>query len=179
MGTNFYLFTKNKKTMQNIFGEWGGFSLVDYPEFGYERHIGKLSCGWKPLLQISNAFRTFNELMQVIKSHDDLLIFDEYGRQFNPDEFEKHFVDHTHQERLSLKWVLKENKFDPMRRKILTLIDFDEDEADICTPFDHLEYQRTYNEAGIKHNYHDDFNENINFWRDPDYNFDWAEGDFS
>ena len=181
MGTNYYLFSKNKKTMQDIFGEWGDFELVDSPEFGYERHIGKTSCGWKPLLQRSNAFETFNELKQIVESHNDLFIIDEYNCQYNLDEFEDMLVHHSKQRKEPVKWVLEENEFDPLRRMILTTVGCSEEEAELYTPFDHLEYQETENKARTKYHHYNEFNwfRSINYWRDPDYNFDWTEGNFS
>ena len=180
MGTNYYLFTKKKKTMQDIFGEWGDFGLTDNPEFGYERHIGKTSCGWKPLLQISNAFKTFKELKEIYLKHDDLQIIDEYGCLYELDEFEDMLINHSIRDKIPLKWVEEENEFDPQRRMILTTVECSEKEAELHVPIDHLEYFETEKKARIKyHHYERDYFQDIKYWRDPDYNFDWTEGEFS
>ena len=49
MGTNFYLFTKNKK-MASKHAPYS-YQLTDEPELGYAIHIAKTSYGWLPLFQ--------------------------------------------------------------------------------------------------------------------------------
>ena len=49
MGTNFYLFSKNKKLVQKYAPY--SYELTDEPDFGYEIHIAKTSCGWLPSFQ--------------------------------------------------------------------------------------------------------------------------------
>ena len=44
MGTNFYLMTKSKEVCEKHFGN--RFELTDYPDWGYQIHIAKTSCGW-------------------------------------------------------------------------------------------------------------------------------------
>lgn len=182
MGTNYYLYSKNKKAMQSCFGEYGDFELTDNPDFGYKRHIGKTSCGWKPILQMSNRFKTFNELKEVYKTYD-FKIIDEYGRMFDSfDDFEKHLIEHLKCLRKTpYKWVEKENEFDPQRKLILALEECSEDEAEIYEPIDHLEYQTTYLMAQRKYKRYDrfDFERSIRYSHDPNYDFNWTEGDFS
>ena len=177
MGTNYYLFTKNKKIMQDNFNE---FALTDSPEFGYERHICKLSYGCKPILQGAECFKTFKELFDLCEKTHEFLVLDEYGIQYNFDKFEDLLVNHANQERYPLKWIKKENEFDPQRRMIITTVECDKEEAELYTPIDHLEYQKTENDARKKYHVCDfDWVRTINYWRDPDYPFDWTEGEFS
>ena len=58
MGTNFYLMSRNKKLIREYFAvetEYDikdiEYAIVDEPYLGYEIHLNKLSCGWRPLFQ--------------------------------------------------------------------------------------------------------------------------------
>ena len=69
MGTNFYLMSRNKKLMREHFAvetEYDikdiEYAIVDEPYLGYEIHLNKLSCGWRPLFQRHKTIKTFKEL---------------------------------------------------------------------------------------------------------------------
>ena len=69
MGTNYYMFIKNKKVARDNFAEvdeYGNvdpeYEIVDEPELGYKIHLNKCSYGWRPLFQIHKAFRSFSEM---------------------------------------------------------------------------------------------------------------------
>ena len=49
MGTNYYMIMKDKELVTKYFDN--EYELTDLPYFGYEVHIGKRSCGWKPLFE--------------------------------------------------------------------------------------------------------------------------------
>ena len=62
MGTNYYMFIKNKKVARDYFAEvdeYGNvdpeYEIVDEPELGYKIHLNKCSYGWRPLFQIQKA----------------------------------------------------------------------------------------------------------------------------
>lgn len=178
MGTNYYLFTKSKKVIQE-FGEYG-FELTDTPDFGYEVHIGKTSCGWKPLLQAAPCYKTFAEFEKFFKKHRGLKIYDEYEVEHSFEEFKELLIAHPQRKKEPLKWVYKENEFDPARRKILMTVDCSEEEAELYVPIDHITYAETRKKARKKYHYYElaDWEDSIKQWRDPDYEFDWSEGDF-
>ena len=93
MGTNFYLFTKNKKTAQKYAPY--SYVLVDTPKFGYKIHIGKCSMGWLPLFEAHlNGIRSIKEYKAAYDT-GKFKIYDEYNREYNWEEFDV--------------WVLKHN----------------------------------------------------------------------
>ena len=49
MGTNYYMIMKDKELVTKYFDN--EYELTDSPYFCYEVHIGKRSCGWKPLFE--------------------------------------------------------------------------------------------------------------------------------
>ena len=87
MGTNFYLFSKNKELVQKYAPY--SYELTDEPDFGYEIHIAKTSCGWLPLFQSHNE--GICSVRQYKEAYDtgDFKIFDEYGTEYNWEEFDK------------------------------------------------------------------------------------------
>lgn len=185
MGTNYYLVTRNKVLAHDFFE--GEYELVDEPDFGYEIHLNKLSYGWKPLFQRHNkAFKTWNELQKFYLDHaSDLKIYDEYGTYYEFWEYKKEILDHAAREPKPVKW---EYDYEPIdlkyypetARKHLHTVSCHLEEAELWTPFDHIEYFETEKAAKKKfgvYSYHifDDFK----YWNDPDYKIDWTEGDFS
>jgi hypothetical protein len=93
MGTNYYLFTKNKKAAQKHAPY--SYSLVDVPDFGYEIHIGKCSMGWLPLFEAhSHGIRS---VQQYKEAYDTgcFKIYDEYNREYNWEQFEETVLKHN------------------------------------------------------------------------------------
>lgn len=84
MGTNFYLFTKNKEIAQKYAPY--SYNLTDEPDFGYEIHISKTSCGWLPLFQSHEGLRSVRDFKEAYNS-GEFKIFDEYGTEYNWREF--------------------------------------------------------------------------------------------
>jgi hypothetical protein len=93
MGTNFYLFTKNKKVAQKYAPY--SYVLVDDPRFGYKIHIGKCSMGWLPLFEAhSNGIRSIKEYKMAYDT-GKFKIYDEYNREYNWEEFEIKVLQHN------------------------------------------------------------------------------------
>lgn len=196
MGTNYYMITKNKDLAHKYFAtecDYGGrypeyldqeYELYDVPDFYYQIHLNKLSCGWSPLFQIHKAFRTFSELEQFYNDHKgDLTFEDEYGREYTFEEYKQEVIEHSEVEPESVKWVYKEdNLCGKPGHKYLQIEDCEPEEADLWTPFDHAEYGRTEKEARKRLEAWDAYvswMSDDRYSRDPDYKFDWIEGDFS
>lgn len=175
MGTNYYMITKNKDIAHNYFD--GEYELTDTPDFCYEIHLNKLSAGWKPLFQKHRAFCTFKELENFYNEHmDDLAFKNEYGGTYTFKEYKQRVIEHAEGEPEPVKWVYEEDYFG---KKSLHTKDCKPEEADLWTPFDHMEYAQTESDAAKK------LNVSKLGWicppyysRDPDYSFDWVEGDF-
>ena len=189
MGTNYYLFIKNKKVARDNFAEideYGNvdpeYEIVDEPELGYKIHLNKCSYGWRPLFQIHKAFRSFSEMESFYKKYaKDLRIFDEYGEEFSWDGYKQKMIDHAGRKPEPEKWVYGEEKVFGDGRKYLHTESCDPEEADIWIPFDHLEYTRTQKEAALRLNCHvRALHDEGDFYshNDDEYPFDWSNGEF-
>lgn len=86
MGTNFYFFTNDKSIVKKY--ACNEYTLTDTPEFGYEIHIAKTSCGWLPLFQYRETMPSVKS-MKAAYDTDKLKIIDEYGREYTWDEFDE------------------------------------------------------------------------------------------
>lgn len=80
MGTNFYLMSRNKKLIREHFAvetEYDikdiEYAIVDEPYLGYEIHLNKLSCGWRPLFQRHKTIKTFKELEEFCQKEHMLM----------------------------------------------------------------------------------------------------------
>ena len=184
MGTNFYLMTRNKELAHKNFAieaEWGidcnEYQLVESPYLGYEVHLNKLSWGWRPLFQKHKAFCSWAELEKFYKDHkEDLEIYDEYERKLTLEEYKERVFDHVSVEPRPYKWVYgKEFTWDTQDH--IHLEECEPEEAEIWTPFDHLEYFKTEKAAGIKYGERT-YSLGVDYQHDPDHPFDWTEGEF-
>lgn len=180
MGTNYYFIAKNKDFVRKYFDN--EYEFCDEPDFHYEIHLNKLSCGWKPLFQIHKAFRTFAELEQFYDEHKkDIKIEDEYGDKYTWKQYKKEILDHASVIPTPVKWVYEEDTLcgKPGQKYLMTK-ECEPEEAELWTPFDHIKYGQTQKAAA---EYLELYNLYIGDWylkysRDPDYNIDWTEGEF-
>lgn len=186
MGTNFYFMMRNKELVQNNFAnkhEWGvvnqEYEIVDEPYLGYEIHLNKLSCGWRPLFQGHKAFTSFKELEAFYhKYNDEIEIFDEYQDKYTWEEYYDRVYKHSMREKEPVKWVYEIDSIFKDRNKTLHTIRCTEEEADLFLPFDHILYKKTEAEAIRRLKVYRPYHCEANYWNDPDYMFDWTEGDF-
>ena len=193
MGTNYYFMTRNKELAQNHFAnvyDWGvvdkEYEIVDNPYLGYQIHLNKLSAGWRPLFQKHKAFNTWNQLEEFYMAHrDDLDIYDEYGQGFGFLKYREIIFDHADIDPQPYKWQYGIDPFDKIfsdnPNKRIFLDKCDPEEAEIWTPFDHVAYFNTEHNAKLRwgQNTFGYFPSDLHHWNDPDYPFDWTEGDFS
>lgn len=90
MGTNFYFFTQNR-AVADLMGPKR--EVTDIPELGWETHIAKTSCGWKPVFEEHEHIHSVRDLDRFY--HDNmryLTIFDEYGQKYTWPEFEERVI---------------------------------------------------------------------------------------
>lgn len=187
MGTNFYLMSRNKELMQTHFAsksEWGVFdeeySIVDEPYLGYECHLNKLSGGWLPLFQRHKAFQTFNQLKDFYEEHkEEIDIYDEYGKRYSWDKYFDRVYKHSLREKEPMKWVYGIDEVFHDKRPTLHLVPCQEKEAEIYLPFNHKEYAKSEAEAARRLRVPRGYVMELKYWDDPDYLFDWTEGEFS
>ena len=86
MGTNFFIMTKSKEARDKYFG-WN-YELTDTPDWGYQQHVAKTSCGWLPSFDGSGCFKSVRELKSIYDS-GDFILSDEYGTTYTWDEFDE------------------------------------------------------------------------------------------
>lgn len=85
MGTNFYLYTKDKQVAQELAPY--SYELTDIPDFGYKIHIAKTSMGWLPLFQAHmHGIQSVAEYLDAITKYN-CRVFDEYGTEYLYDDF--------------------------------------------------------------------------------------------
>lgn len=89
MGTNFYMFTKNKNYKERLGPHC---RIVDEPDFGYEIHIAKTSGGWLPLFERNGEIDSVKALKKLAAT-GDFIIYDEYNENYTWEEFKKRVVD--------------------------------------------------------------------------------------
>lgn len=89
MGTNFYMFTQNKER-KSLFGS--KVELVDEPDLGYEIHIAKTSCVWKPCFEAHEHIRSVADL-KLLYDKGDIKIYDEYGTEYDWPAFVERVVN--------------------------------------------------------------------------------------
>lgn len=150
MSTNYYMMTTNKDLAEKHFPN--EYRVTDSPYFGYEIHIGKRSCGWKPLFQEhKNAYSSVKEMLGFsLVNKNDIRIFDEYERELDINELKEELIT----------WEEKQEK---------RMIHYDGVPGLIQSPIDHVEMaNREPNRYCIYPKY----------WHDKD-GYDFTEGDFS
>lgn len=194
MGTNYYMIIKSPTIAHTFFAtecDYGGkypeyleqeYELRDVPDFHYVVHLNKLSYGWRPLFQKHKAFSTFKELEQFYNDYKEFItIEDEYDEQLTFEEYKQEVVEHSEREPEPVKWVYKEDELCGYPgKKYLMTEDCEPEEADLWIPFDHTEYGETQREARRKLEAWDAYVDwRQEYTRDPDYKFDWVEGEFS
>lgn len=141
------MMTTNKELVHRYFP--GEYEIVEEPYLGYEIHIGKRSCGWKPLFQEhKNAYTSVSEMMQFIREHPEIQIFDEYGDSFSVDQLKEELVD----------WAEHQKK---------RIIEY-EGVGKIQTPIDHVEISERESEWSLIQ---------VSYWHDKD-GYDFTDREF-
>lgn len=147
MGTNFYMMTTDKKMVEKYFPN--EYKITDSPYFGYEIHIGKRSCGWKPLFEAhKKAYGSVEEMVEFVKL-SSIRIFDEYEREYNIEELNEALIT----------WEIQQKK---------KMIHYDGVPGLIQIPIDHVEIMEREPNRYISHPI---------YWHDKD-GYDFVEGEF-
>jgi hypothetical protein len=155
------------------------YTIVDEPYLGYWCHLNKLSCGWRPLFQKHRAFDSFRKLEAFYRDHQaDLEIYDDYRRQYSWEKYIETVYEHSRCHPEPVKWVYRVNPMSPDKKPHLQTVGCCEEEAELYSPFNHIEYEKTLQQARQKFGVYEREYGNIKYWNDPDYLFDWTEGEF-
>lgn len=202
MGTNYYLITKSSELAHKYFADevdCGGkypeylnkeYELCDVPDVHYEIHLNKCSYGWRPHFQRHKCFKTFAELERFITDHkDEVQIFDEYDEEYSFEDYKQKMIDHaTYREPTPMKWIYSISDFDKHwqehPRKTLHTVECEPEEAELWIPFSHVKYAETEAAAQKYLGIYDDavtqsVKSRMNYGEDPEYPFDWSDGEFS
>lgn len=135
------MMTKSKKLVEKHFPY--EYEIVDTPMFGYEVHLAKTSCGWKPLWQDHSFYHSVKELKDFYFKHKEkLFLYDEYGRFYKWEEFEERVVKWGEQQEVQYMKYIPEGIPDEIFGGKKYLIKSTKDDYDITIPFDHIEYER-------------------------------------
>ena len=190
MGTNYYLFTDRKQLARKSFAEvdeYGNveaeYAIVDDPRLGYLIHLNKCSYGWRPLFQCHKAFQSFADLESFYKKNEKFLtVLDEYGKEYEWEDYKQIVVAHGNRKATPVKWAYETDKLFSDGKNYLHTIEFSPDEAELWSPFDHLQYAKTKMEAAKRFQCFERYlHESGDFYshNDEEYPVDWAKGDFS
>lgn len=187
MGTNYYLMSKNKKLIREYFAvetQYGisgeGYEIVDEPYLGYQVHLNKLSAGWRPLFQRHKTIKTFKELEEFcLKNKKSFVIYDEYGKKYTWEQYSDIVFKHSQHQAEPYKWVYGIAPFfrandTPTLHTVKCL----EQEAEIYVPFNHRLYAETEKQARERFKVYERCWCEPKYWEDPNYPFDWTEGEF-
>ena len=186
MGTNFYLMSKSKKLMRENFAvenDYGitdeEYEIVDEPYLGYQVHLNKLSCGWRPLFQRHKNIKTFKELEDFcLKNKNVVGIYDEQGKKYTWKQYYDRVYSHSQRKPEPFKWVYEIDTIFNDSRPTLHVVHCTEQEAEIHIPFCHKEYDEQEKQAQRCFHVYERSWRDAKYWEDPDYPFDWTEGEF-
>lgn len=177
MGTNYYLFTKNKQLCDEFFPF--EYEIVDQPEFGYRIHVSKNSYGWKTLGQIhKNAFSTLEQFRFFYQTYEaELSIVDEEKRIVSLDKFVDTIINRGAPSNKYVKFTYRHDE--RCGRPMIFEDKCSVEEADLALPLSHCEYQTKYHEAQHKYGVYPTFDMSIKYYEDPVHPMEWTEGEFS
>lgn len=144
MGTNFYLFTQDRAIKDCFYS--ARWELTDTPDFGYELHIAKTSCGWLPLFEASGDIRSVKDIKSIYDT-GEFKIFDEYGTEYNWDEFKERVLQFN-------GGTVKNRKVEPYVQNKDSRF-YDPDFPDY-TPISHFEYGGIKNRPDVLRTYFTD-----------------------
>lgn len=89
MGTNFSFYNKEvKETIEKLQEKYPDLDL-QIPNL----HIAKTSAGWKPLFNKTKYYSSVAEIYKYYHSDDNILIFDEYGTEYDWDAFVERVIN--------------------------------------------------------------------------------------
>jgi len=91
MGTNYYFQSKQYSKILNKLKRMKKECKTLIFNFELENlHIGKRSHGWKPCFEKTEYYSSVKEIIEFYeKNKDDLIILDEYGKEFNLEQLKE------------------------------------------------------------------------------------------
>ena len=145
----------------------------------YQVHLNKLSIVWRPLFQRHRAIRTFKELEDFCLENKNIVgIYDEYGKKYTWKQYYDRVYSHSKRQPEPFKWVYEIDPFFKDRGPTLYTVPCSEHEAEIYMPFSHRIYAEKEKQARKRFHVPERPWYTVKYWEDPNYPFDWTEGDF-
>lgn len=166
MSTNYYAYTRNRDIVYKHFDhskcqdEFEISDCIALPEMGYLIHLGKRSCGWKPVFQTHlDAYSSVEGMLEFFRAHpDDFLFYDEYFEQMPLEKLKEELIDWNKDTP-----TVYYKKADYRGR----FVEVQPGEPyDFTGPIDHAEYMRVFPSPYDSHR-----------WKDKD-GYDFLDGDF-
>lgn len=105
-------------------------------------------------------------------------IYDEYGRRYTWKQYFKKVYNHSQRKAEPRKWIYDIDPIFPDNGPRLYMASCTEQEAEIYMPFCHREYYEKEKLAKERFRVHERIWSDEKSWEDPDYPFDWTEGEF-
>ena len=125
------------------------------------------------------AINTFKELEEFcLKNKSVISIYDEYGRRYTWKQYFERVYEHSQQKKEPRKWIYDIDSVFPNCGPRLQNVSCTEQEAEIYIPFCHREYNEKEKLAKERFHVHERLWCKERYWEDPDYPFDWTEGEF-
>lgn len=185
-GNKFFLMSKSKKLIRENFAvekNYGvtdvEYELVDEPYLGYQIHLNKLSCGWRPLFQRHKNIKSFKQLEGFCMKNNNIVeIYDEYGEKYTWKQYYDKVYNHSQCKPKPFKWVYEIDLLFKDNKPTLHVVPCTESEAEIYMPFCHKEYREKERRARECFHAYERPWYGIKYWEDPDFPFDWMEGEF-
>ena len=138
-----------------------------------------MSCGWRPLFQRHKNIKTFKELEDFcLKNINVVGIYDEYGKKYTWKQYYDRVYSHSQRKPEPFKWVYEIDTIFNDSRPTLHVVHCTEQEAEIHIPFCHKEYDEQEKQAQRRFHVYERSWRDAKYWEDPDYPFDWTEGEF-
>jgi hypothetical protein len=87
MGLNFYFKSTRLHELKKDLSKYKEFDFDDF-FIQYEGlHICKLSCGWKPLFNSCEQFKSFRQIAEYYRNTNNIGIFDSYDNEYTWEGF--------------------------------------------------------------------------------------------
>ena len=113
-----------------------------------------------------------------MKNKNIVEIYDEYGEKYTWKQYYDKVYNHSQCKPKPFKWVYEIDFLFKDNKPTLHVVPCTESEAEIYMPFCHKEYREKERRARECFHAYERPWYGIKYWEDPDFPFDWMEGEF-
>ena len=136
-------------------------------------YFGQFSCLYKEVHTYDKEPEEF-----CLKNKSVISIYDEYGRRYTWKQYFERVYEHSQQKEQPRKWIYDIDSVFQNCGSRLQNVSCTKGEAEIYIPFCHREYNEKEKLAKERFHVHERLWCKERYWEDPDYPFDWTEGEF-